>query len=180
MPVTPLHAGFVWPLKVLFKKRLDFIVLTVGAMLPDLELPVFYILTGGEYSRLILHSFAGGILIGIPLALLISYLFFSFVPVKFLKEKFNLNYEFLKPQNPLFSKTAFLSAFIGVMSHVIADVFMRHGSEISPWFWPFSDEKVLILLFNDAFLSALFTALIALVLIVLSAISFIKNPELVK
>lgn len=167
MVVTPFHVGFVWPLYAKFKGKLDFSVLTIASMVPDLEIPVLMLLTNGETGRLVLHSIAGGILMGIPLTLLIAFGLFGKINWAWFR-RFNLNFEFLKPQNRLISKPVIVSAFIGIMSHVIVDVFMMHGLNASPLFWPFSGKTIAILLFNNAFLSPALMHLLAIALILRS------------
>jgi hypothetical protein len=43
VPITPLHVAFAWPSKTKFK-ALNFAALTMGAMVPDLEVPVYQLL----------------------------------------------------------------------------------------------------------------------------------------
>ncbi|MEM4298240.1 MAG: DUF4184 family protein [Nitrososphaerota archaeon] len=134
MPLTPLHLSYVWPLKLRFK-RLSFAALTLGAMVPDLENPILYLL--GFYPwRLITHSFFGTFTVD---------LFTTILLLKILSrlriERMGLNgfNDFKLNGYVLFS------AFLGSLSHVLVD--WTHHSH-NPLFQPFNPIYVRGLLLN--------------------------------
>lgn len=55
MKITPLHVAFVWVLKPNFKK-MNFAALTVGAVIPDIEPLIAWILAGRYFAVWIFHA----------------------------------------------------------------------------------------------------------------------------
>jgi hypothetical protein len=80
MALTPLHVAFVWVLKPRFRK-LHFVALTLGAIIPDVEPLIVWILGWSVFcgwyfpcslapDRLVLHSIVGAITIDIVLTVI--------------------------------------------------------------------------------------------------------------
>jgi len=66
MPFTPLHLGFAWPVFMLSKRKLHFICLSFGAMIPDIEIfPLVPFSTNLGYARGPLHSLLGALTIAL-------------------------------------------------------------------------------------------------------------------
>ncbi|MFH1696794.1 MAG: DUF4184 family protein [Candidatus Diapherotrites archaeon] len=169
MVFTPLHAGFVIPLWLRFR-RLDLTALLVGCMLPDFEIPLIWILTAGATDRIVLHSLFGGLLLGVPIALIVSFYLVPFT-IKFLPRNIpglNLSLFARRPGMPL--KISAFSALMGLWSHSLIDTLMYHGTTANPTLWPFASEGVALLLIpSDPALTAWIWAGIACILLLLSA-----------
>jgi hypothetical protein len=163
MPVTPLHYPLAYLLKKAGKGRLSLPALTVGALLVDLENPFVYLLSGGRFDRLVLHSLVGAALVGIPLALAVLILVYR----RLAPPIFHVDREALRRETSL-SWSLVLSAFLGLESHVFLDL-LHHP--YNPLFYPFtlSSFKSLIL-FGDVHLASIIVSGVmgaALLLIVL-------------
>jgi len=176
MVFTPLHAGFVIPLWLKFR-RLDLTALLVGCMLPDFEIPLIWLLTSGATDRIVLHSLFGGLLLGVPIALLVSFYLVPFA-LKFLPRNIlglNLSLFSRRPAVPLHISA--LSALIGLWSHSLIDTLMYHGTTANPTLWPFLNHGIVLLIFPaDPALSAWFWTCVAAVLLLLSARALARIP----
>lgn len=137
MPITLFHVAFVWPLKMKFKE-LDFLSLTVGAMVPDLEPPFFWVL--GIYpDRLLLHSLIGAVSVDLILTIVVIRLL-AYVK---LKKKIGITTSENNASMISYGKgitVMVVSAMIGSLSHVLADS-LHH--EHNPLLWPFASEPYL-------------------------------------
>jgi membrane-bound metal-dependent hydrolase YbcI (DUF457 family) len=131
MPITPLHYPVAYVLSKLHKK-LTLPGLTVGAMFPDLEVPLLFLLFGTD--RLVLHSLLGAATIGTMLSvtftvsiypILISYLFG--IDVEKVKEKTRLSLNLI------------VSCLLGNLSHILLD-FLNHL--YNPLLWPLSHSTL--------------------------------------
>jgi membrane-bound metal-dependent hydrolase YbcI (DUF457 family) len=131
LPVTPLHyplAKFIQTLDT--KARLSLPALIVGSLVPDLEVPLVYLWSGTwAQDRMVLHSLIGGLTLGTLIAVTFTVLVYpwlasAFLPIdkKRVKEKCT------------FSFMLVFSALLGVLSHVLLDVF---NHPYNPLFWPF-------------------------------------------
>ena len=129
MPITPFH----YPVAYLIYKlggKLSLPGLVVGSMLPDVEIPIMFLLFGTQApNRMILHSLIGGMTIGTLFALAITIWIYptltsTIFPISKLK---------VKEKCSLSIGLAF-SCLIGVLSHVLLDV-TNHA--YNPVFWPF-------------------------------------------
>jgi hypothetical protein len=135
MTLTPLHVAFVWVLKPRFR-RLHFVALTVGAVIPDIEPLVAWVFgwsvfCGWDFpcslapDRLVLHSIVGAITIDVVLTII-----FVKIIGKLGIERLGI-YGFSNVK----TNAAFLaSAAIGSLSHVFVD-WLHHPA--NPIFWPF-------------------------------------------
>jgi membrane-bound metal-dependent hydrolase YbcI (DUF457 family) len=131
LPVTPLHYPLAKIIHIISgKASLSLPALFVGAMVPDLEVPFLYFLSGAwEQDRLVLHSFLGGLTIGTLLAVALTvFLYPTLVSAVFPVDKT------LVKQKCRFSKLLVVSCLFGVLSHVLLDV---ANHIYNPIFWPF-------------------------------------------
>ena len=163
MPVTPFHYPIAYLVRKMGKGRLSLPALTVGAMIPDLEIPFVFLLSGGRFDRLVLHSLVGAALVGLPLSMSVL----VFVYRRWVPPIFGVDKDALRGETFL-SWSVVLSALVGLESHVLLDL-LHHP--FNPLFFPFtlSSFKSLIL-FGDVHLSSIIVSDImgaALLLIVL-------------
>jgi membrane-bound metal-dependent hydrolase YbcI (DUF457 family) len=123
MPFTPIHIGPVMAVKAILQDRFSLMVFGWSKIVIDLQ-PLFAMLD--EYIHLhgFSHTLMGASLLGLLAA--ISGKYCSEIGLRLLK---------LSPHLPIKWSSAFLSAFIGVYSHVILDSIMH--DDLYP-FAPFS------------------------------------------
>jgi membrane-bound metal-dependent hydrolase YbcI (DUF457 family) len=131
VPVTPLHYPIAKIINKLDKTaRLSLPALIVGSMVPDLEVPFVYFLSGTwMQDRMVLHSLIGGLTIGTVITIIITVLAYPRVISAFFPNK----KERVKKKCSL-TRGLFFSSLIGVLSHVLLDV-ANHA--YNPLFWPF-------------------------------------------
>lgn len=164
MTLTPLHVAFVWILKP-WAGRLHFAALTVGAVIPDLEPLVAWVLglsvfCGWDFpctsapDRLVLHSIVGALTADVALTVIF---------VRIIK---TLRPDRLGMRGFTSTKTTgyfLLSAAIGSLSHVLVD-WLHHPA--NPVFWPFKVDGSyyvggLMLPFMSVFEASLILALVS-------------------
>lgn len=157
MPVSPFHLGFAWPVWLLNRKKLHFMSLSFGAMVPDLEvLPIMLVNSEGERARGLMHSILGALTFDILVVMLI--VFFIVPPVgrwvkRRSKEKWHIFAGVDVTRAPSNLMWALLSALIGTLSHVFIDTFTH---TYNPIFWPYYlGRDINWMLFPDTFLSSL-------------------------
>jgi membrane-bound metal-dependent hydrolase YbcI (DUF457 family) len=131
LPVTPFHYPLAYVIyKLGGKVNLSLPALIVGAMIPDLEIPVMFLLLGPQVpNRMVLHSLLGGITVGTIIGVAITVMVYprltsALLPISKLKVK----------EKCRFSLILVFSCLIGVISHVLLDV-VNHP--YNPIFWPF-------------------------------------------
>lgn len=131
LPITPLHYPIAKMIHLLGSKvSLSLPALFVGSMIPDLEVPFMYSLSGvWEQDRLVLHSFIGGLTLGTLIAVALTVFLYPRVVSLF----FPIDKNRVKEQCR-FSLTLVLCCSIGVLSHVLLDV---ANHTYNPLFWPF-------------------------------------------
>jgi hypothetical protein len=132
MPLTPLHAAFAYLAKKGIR-RLSLPALLVGTMLPDLEIPVLYLLTGGLSTRLLLHSLLGAATVGVVLSVLLTAFLYPPIVSSVLRLEKNKVREACQ-----FSSVLVLSALLGCLSHVLIDA-LSH--EYNPLLYPFVHDS---------------------------------------
>ena len=129
MPVTPFH----YPIAYLSYKlggKLSLPGLVVGSMLPDIEIPIMFMLFGTQTpNRMILHSLSGATTVGTALVTAITIWIYptltsTIFPINKLKVK----------EKCSLSISLVFSCLIGVLSHVLLDV---TNHDYNPVFWPF-------------------------------------------
>ncbi len=129
LPITPLHypiAKIIYKLKG--KASLSLPALTVGSMVPDLE--VVYLWSGTwTQDRMILHSFIGGLTLGTLITVALTVFVYPWV----LRSILPIHKDRVK-KKCAFSFMLVFSGLAGVLFHVILDV-TNHTH--NPLFWPF-------------------------------------------
>jgi len=71
MPVTPLHCSVAYLINR-WKTQLSLPALLVSSMVPDLEIPILFLVTGGFQDRIVLHSLLGAATLGTFLSVLLT------------------------------------------------------------------------------------------------------------
>lgn len=159
MPFTPLHAVFAY-LANKGTRKLSLPALIVSSMLPDLEIPFVYLMTGGLYGRLFLHSLLGVATLGTFLSVLLT--FFLYPPVVSLV--FRLDREKVE-EECRFSSMLLMSCLLGCLSHVLIDS-LHH--EYNPLLYPLVNESFdSFVLFNNWRLASSVVQFALLVLLLL-------------
>ena len=129
MPVTPFHI----PIAYLTHKlggTLSLPGLVVGSVLPDLEIPFFFmVFWGQDPNRMVLHSLLGASTVGTILAVAIT----AWVYPTLISRLFRVDNLKLKQKcSPSISLA--VSCLIGILSHTLLDV-TNHA--YNPVIWPF-------------------------------------------
>lgn len=179
MPFTAFHAVPVWLLFLYKPKRFDWIALSVGATLPDILEPLMITLFLPYYwdVRIITHSLLGSFTVMLLAAVLIS--FYVVPPIlRYFKKRFRDKryYTFagidILQERGSFSVIIY-SALIGILSHVIIDVFY-HAS--NPLLYP--SENIAILFYGDLLATRIIVSPIIGIMFLLLAYKFwwIINP----
>ncbi len=141
MPYTPIHLSIAYLARAI-KPSLSLPALIVSAMAPDLEIPLLYIITDGQYSRLILHSLLGAATLATMLSVLLTVFVYSPL-VSFL---FKLDNKTVKDRCR-FSWSIVALCLFGSISHVLIDA-LHH--EYNPLLFPFKYNSFnALVLMND-------------------------------
>ena len=159
MPVTPLHI----PVAYLVHKlggRLSLPGLVVGSVVPDLEIPVFFMLDQ-DPNRVVLHSLLGASVFGTLIALVAT----VFIYPVFVGSLLRLDSSEVK-RNCRLSVGLAVSCLIGVLSHVLLDV-TNHA--FNPVYWPFISmtPSPVTPYFGGAFLASVFVHSLMIVFFVM-------------
>jgi len=120
--------------------------LLISAMLPDLEIPVVLLVTGGIYNRLILHSFLGAVILGTSTSALLT----IFIYPQVVSTIFGLDKRKVK-EKCSFSGVLVFSCFIGSLSHVLIDS-LHHS--FNPLLYPFVKESFDAFVIRTSFASS--------------------------
>lgn len=141
--------------------------LIVSTVLPDLEIPFIYIVTGGQLGRLVLHSLLGAI----TLATFLSVIFTVFAYPPVISHLLNLDSKIVGDRCR-FSWTLVATCLLGSLSHVLIDS-LHH--EYNPLLFPFTyDSFDALVLMNDWTLASLIIPLSLLALLVLFIVKEVK------
>lgn len=132
MPLNPLHYCVAYLINR-WKRELSLPALVVSSMLPDLEKPFVFVMTGGVHRRLVLHSLLGAITLGTFLSVLLTVFLYPTI-VSFL---FKIDKGVLL-EKCRFSGMLVLTSLFGCVSHVFLDS-LHH--EFNPLFYPFLNES---------------------------------------
>lgn len=130
LPITPFHYPIAYITYRISKLTLSLPALIVGAMLPDLEIPIMILLNGPQGpERMVLHSLIGGLTVGTIIGVVITVVIYprltsAIFPINKLKVR----------EKCRFSVSLVFSCLIGVLSHVLLDV---ANHLYNPIFWPF-------------------------------------------
>lgn len=128
MPFTALHAGPLWAVWLRFPKRLDFVALTIGAVIPDLFEPVLLVLgdpnlywAQRDWSHSLLGAFTYDLVLAIVMTTFVArpllYRFDRMLPSPLWSRFGGRDYRTSGPRS-----VVLLSAAIGTVSHVLLDV----------------------------------------------------------
>ena len=143
MPYSPFHLGFAWPVWLLKRKKLHFMSLSIGSMIPDigvLFMTVFYNSPTGR-TRGFMHSIMGALTFDI-LAVMFA-VFFIVPPIgRYVKAHSKHKWHIFAGEDVTLAPTnigwALVSAYIGTTSHLLLD-YLTH--EYNPIFWPYFTER---------------------------------------
>jgi len=170
MPFTAFHAAPVWLLFLAKPRRFDWIALSVGATIPDILEPImiFFFLPYYWDVRIVTHSLIGAFTVMLLVAVLIS-LYVVPAILRLFKRRFNdkrlytfAGIDILEERGSISVIT--YSALIGILSHVIIDVFYH---STNPLFHP--SENIAILFYEDLTASRLIiTPIISVMFLVLA------------
>jgi membrane-bound metal-dependent hydrolase YbcI (DUF457 family) len=145
MPATPLHCSIAY-LVNRWKPQLSLPALLVSTMVPDLEIPFTYLMTGGLQHRLVLHSVLGAATLGTFLSVLLTVFLYPSVVSFF----FKLDKEKVE-EKCRFSGPLVVLCFVGILSHVFIDS-LHH--EFNPVLYPFVKESFDALMLTNDWTSA--------------------------
>ncbi len=129
MPYTPIHCSIAYLARAV-KPQLSLPALLISTMAPDLEIPFLYLITSGQYSRLILHSFLGAVTLATLLSLFLTV--FAYSPI--VSYLFKLDYGTVR-NRCRFSWGMVVTCLMGGLSHVLIDS-LHH--EYNPLLFPFT------------------------------------------
>jgi hypothetical protein len=146
MPATPLHYPFAF---LLSKTNRRFVLpgLIVGAVIPDIEVPVMWIFFPSLPDHLFLHSLIGALTVGTLLAVVITrFLYPPIISLLFRIDRKELN------QVCQISAWMIFSCLVGVISHLLLDFPMHWYSPILwPWVNPYDIVGPLVLFFMSTY-----------------------------
>ncbi|HLE54710.1 MAG TPA: DUF4184 family protein [Thermoplasmata archaeon] len=138
MPFTAFHVVPVWFLWLRYSAKLDFVALTVGAVIPDLFEPILILVLPSEYwtNRGWSHSLLGAVTYDAALAIIATFLvarpFLAWAdrvaPSRLWTHFGDREYRLRQPWT-----VTILSTVVGTLSHLLADL-PFHPS--SPIFFP--------------------------------------------
>ncbi len=129
MPLTPFHWSIAYLAREI-RHDLSLPALLVGTAIPDLEIPVVYVVTGGQFGRLFLHSLLGAVTI----AALLSVFLTVFVYPLVMSGLFKVNSKTVRDRCR-FSWSLVVVCLFGSLSHVLIDA-LHH--DYNPLLFPFT------------------------------------------
>ncbi len=130
MPWTPMHYPLAYVLRRV-DKRLSLPALTVGAVLPDVEVPILILFFPTLPDHLVLHSLLGALTIGVAMGVLVTRLFYA----PLMGRLFALDRQRLDRECRL-SPMLVVSTVLGLLSHLGIDYLMH---PFNPLLWPLVD-----------------------------------------
>jgi membrane-bound metal-dependent hydrolase YbcI (DUF457 family) len=133
MPVTFLHPTFAYLINR-WNPQFSLPAILVGTVIPDLEVPILYFLTGGAIDRLVFHSIIGAATVGTIVSVVIVLIIYPQLVSFF----FRINKKDVE-KKCRFSGTLFGLCMIGNLSHVLIDA-THH--EFNPLLYPIFEESV--------------------------------------
>jgi membrane-bound metal-dependent hydrolase YbcI (DUF457 family) len=146
MPFTPFH----YPVAYLISKtdrRLSLPGLIVGAVIPDIEVPLMWVFFSTLPDHYVLHSLLGALTIGTVTAIIVTR--FLYAPI--ISLIFGVDKALLDEECKL-STSLVVSCFIGALSHILLDVTMHWYNPVFwPWIDPFAVVGPLVSLFAMVF-----------------------------
>lgn len=161
MPFTPYHFGPAGFIAVLFKKWVDVPVFLLANVAIDVEVGIIMLFNLGPWRHRYTHTFIGGILVGILLAI-VSY------PLRGLYKKimgiFRLSYQ-------TNFRRLLIWSILGVWFHILIDSFDH--PDVRP-FWPFANNNPLYGIISDYHIKMICLVFCGLLLILL-AVNYIRS-----
>ena len=159
MPYTPIHCSIAYLARAI-RPQLSLPALLVSTMAPDLEIPFLYVITGGQYSRLVLHSLLGAVTLGTALSMILTV--FAYPPI--VSCLFKLDLKTVRDRCR-FSRSLIAVCLVGSLSHVLIDS-LHH--EYNPILFPLTYNSFDALVFmNDWTLASMIIPMAFLSLLVL-------------
>jgi membrane-bound metal-dependent hydrolase YbcI (DUF457 family) len=138
MPYTPIHCSITY-LSRPIRPQISLPALIVSTVAPDLEIPFLYLITGGQQSRLVLHSLLGAATLATLLSIFLTVCVYSSV----VSHLFRIDYSAIKKRCRI--SWSMVGFCLGNLSHVLID---STHHEYNPMLFPFSlnsfDAKVLM------------------------------------
>ncbi len=132
--MTPLHYPIAYAIKK-YSKRIAFPGLIVGAVVPDIEVPILVLFFPNLPDHLLLHSLVGALTIGLVIAVLVTrFLYTPIIAGMFKVDRQHLS-ELCKITPIMVSSCA-----IGILSHLLVDVLVH---PFNPFLWPWMDPFAL-------------------------------------
>lgn len=167
MPFTPIHCSIAYLAKAI-RPQLSLPALLMSTMAPDLEIPFVSVITGGQYTRLVLHSLLGAVTIGTSLSVILTV--FAYSPV--VSYFFKIDYKTVKDRCR-FSWNMVAVCLAGSLSHVLIDS-LHH--EYNPLLFPFTYSSYdALVLMNDWVLASVIIQTAFLFLLVLFVAREVKK-----
>ncbi len=151
MPLTPFHAAIPWLAYVRRPAAFSFWALTLGAMMPDLEVIPLFVFTPDIYhARGPMHSLLGALTFDAALTVLAVLVLFP-PALRWLDRRwsgtdvFRFAGQDLRA-DPRGLRTLYGSAVLGGLTHVVVDV---PSHAYNPLLWPVSAEPFKLVPFSD-------------------------------
>ena len=146
MPYTPLHWSIAYLARGI-RPSLSLPALIISTAVPDLEIPFIYVVTGGQFGRLVLHSFLGAATLATVLSVVLTV--FAYPPL--ISYLFKLDSKIVKDRCRLSWRLVAVCS-LGSLSHVLIDS-LHH--EYNPLLFPFTYNSFdALVLMNDFVLAS--------------------------
>lgn len=167
MPITPIH----WSIAYLSKEMrpsLSLPALLVSTVVPDLENPFLYLLTGGKLDRLVFHSLLGATTLATMLSIVIT----VFVYAPLISYLFKLDFQIVKDRCQ-FSWSLVAICLFGTLSHALID---STHHEYNPLLFPFTYSSFdALVLMNDWALASVIIPLALLSLLIFFVLKEVRR-----
>lgn len=179
IPFFILHWPSVWPLVVAKPSRFNFFALSLGAIIPDLEVPILFLITGDKWhARSIMHSLLGAVTLDLLIVVLVTLFivprFLKYLDGKVQNKKIFLFSSFDLREHKSSSGVIIYSGLIGTVSHVCLDLINHTYNPLT-----FPMEKYYgfnLVLFNDVQLANMIVwVVMSSLLIIMIYYWYLKN-----
>ncbi len=166
MPFTPIHWSIAYLTRAV-RPSISLPALIVSTVMPDFEIPFIYIISGGQFSRLVLHSLFGAVTIATFMS--VAFTIFCYSPM--ISRLFKVDSKFVENRCRL-SSTLIAVCFLGCISHVLIDS-LHH--EYNPLLFPFTFHSFdTFVLMHDWFLATVIVQSSFLALLVLFVVKELR------
>ncbi len=173
MPFTPLHypAGYILSKT---DKRLSLPGLLVGSVIPDIEVPLMWVLFPGVWDHLLLHSLLGVFTVCTLLAVAVTrFIYPPVISLVFGVERRNLE------DTCKITPSLIFSCMLGALFHVLVDIPMHpFNPTLWPWIPPNEIVGSVVLFFGEGSMIVGFTranTLFSIIMGVLGVLILIVN-----